>query len=414
MTEALIVSVEINGRTVDAGTAHIAVRRSSVSTSFQYDRSYLARHDAYSLDPGLPLFDGQHHVGGLPGAFTDCAPDRWGRNLIGKRIRAQAVRDGRTIPMVTEADYLTGVSDLTRQGALRFRSADGGPYLDPDDDVPKLVELPALVRAADLVAADGDDDLQAIKVLLAAGTGTLGGARPKASIRDSNRLYIAKFPHHTDQWDVMSWEKTALDLAEQAGIETPARALHSVDGRSVLLLERFDREDGRRIGYLSAMTLVQARDGDEQDYVYLAEALPEFATATGRTLGELWRRIAFCVAIHNTDDHFRNHGFLRDGNGWRLSPIFDVNPNPDIAAPRSTAIGGAVTRRDELEGLLANADTFGLDRHSARQVLGDVFAATENWRQVADRNGISAAECRRFEPVFEGLREDVVHAIRHG
>jgi serine/threonine-protein kinase HipA len=412
MTDTLVVAVEIGGETVEAGTAYFTRRRGTLSTAFRYSEDYLARPDAYALDPGLPMFRGAHNVSGLPGAFSDCAPDRWGRNLISKRVRVQALRDGRVAPTLSEVDYLTRVSDRTRQGALRFRAPDTESFLDPDDDVPKLVELPALLNAADRVARD-DDDLAAIKVLLTAGTGTLGGARPKASVREGDLLYIAKFPHHADSWDVIAWETTALDLAEHAGIEVPLRRLERIDGRAVLLLERFDRDtSGDRIGYLSAMTMVEGRDGDAgRDYVELAETMPEYASHTVAELRELWRRIAFSIAIHNTDDHLRNHGFLRSGRGWRLSPAFDVNPNPDVAEHRTTAIGGATARRDELDGLMVSADVFGLDQREAAVILSAVFEATERWERVAAGNGIGAGERRRFEDAFDGLRRDADHLV---
>lgn len=171
--------------------------------------------------------------------------------------------------------------------------------------------------------------MTAIKDLLDAGSGSLGGTRPKASVRNGDCLLIAKFPCHHDDWDVMAWEKTALDLAERAGIGTPPREITLVGGKAVLILERFDRDRDRRLGDMSAMTMVERHDGIPGDYLEVAETLTEFGSRTGEDhLRQLWRRIAFWTAIHNTDDHLRNHGFLRDGSsGWRLSPVCDVNPN---------------------------------------------------------------------------------------
>lgn len=396
------------------GRAYIAANRRGVATTFRYDQTYLAdRTTAFPLDPSLPLFTGQHAVAdGLPYCFTDCAPDRWGRNLIRKRLHALYADAARTRRDVTEIDYLLGVTDRTRQGALRFTEPDSGPqgpFLadDPDGpDVPKLLELPRLLHAAEQVELD-EDDLSAVKELLDAGTGSLGGARPKASVRDGSRVLIAKFASPRDQWDVIAWEKTALDLAERAGIRVPSRSLRRINGKAVLLLDRFDRaESGARIPYMSAMTLLTTRDGssDEFDYIDIAEALTEHGDVTVKQdLAELWRRVAFSVAIHNTDDHLRNHGFLRGRAGWTLSPVFDVNPNPDTAKEREIGIGAAHSRDEEIDGLMASAATFGLTGQNATKVLGEVRSATQGWRHVAASNGIPEREQARMADAFDGL-----------
>jgi serine/threonine-protein kinase HipA len=405
LSDPVFVAVEIDGRVVEVGTAYFTRRGNSLSTAFRYDDQYLARPDAYAIDPAMPLSAGNHVVAGVPGAFADCSPDRWGRNLVTKLVRARALREGRTAPSVSEVDFLLGVSDLTRQGALRFRKDREGRFLDPDLTVPKMVELPRLLRAADAVESDADD-MTAIKDLLDAGSGSLGGARPKASVRHEDSLFVAKFPHRSDDWDLMAWEMTALDLAEEAGIETPPHRLTKVDGRSVLIVQRFDRYRDRRIGYLSAMTLVGGQDGAAADYVEIAETLTEFGARTVADLRQLWRRVAFSIAINNTDDHLRNHGFLRDGPaGWRLSPLFDVNPNPDPSAQRVTGIGGGYTGDDEVQGLLAYAGSFRVRADDARAIVREVVDATSHWRQVAAGNGVPAAELSRFTDVFESQRD---------
>jgi serine/threonine-protein kinase HipA len=292
------------------------------------------------------------------------------------------------------------VSDETRQGALRFKTELDGDFQDPASDVPKLIALPALLNAANSVSRDEPDNMEAIKTLLDGGTGSLGGARPKASVRDGDRLLIAKFPHHADEWSVIAWEKTALDLAEAAGISVPNRRLVGIEGSPVLLLDRFDREGARRVGYLSAMTLLEARDGQPRDYTEVAEIIPEYSAATTDDLRQLWRRIAFSVAVHNTDDHLRNHGFLRRKAGWRLAPVFDVNPNPDLSAQRVTSIGGAANPADEVNALLVYSESFGLTDRQARAVLHEVVDAANGWEAVARRNGIAEAEIARFQPTL--------------
>jgi serine/threonine-protein kinase HipA len=403
--------VELDGQSQEVGDAYFTLRRGRLTATFSYHRRYLELRNAYAIDPALRLTVGPWSLPlGLPGAFSDAAPDRWGRNLIAKHLRAQAAEQRRPMPTLDDRDYLLGVSDETRQGALRFKTdADDEVFQHQAPDVPKLIALPSLLHAANAVARDGPDNMEAIKTLLDAGTGSLGGARPKASVKDGDRLLIAKFPHHADEWNVIAWEKAALDLAEEAGIDVPRRQLVGVEGNPVLLLDRFDRDGPRRIGYLSAMTMLEAQDGQSRDYTEMAEVIPENSSATSSDLRQLWRRIAFSVAIHNTDDHLRNHGFLRDGAGWRLAPAFDVNPNPDLAARRVTGIGGASSPSDEVNALLVYSETFGLTLGQARSVLREVVDAVGNWATVARRNGVAEAEIARFDKTLTSTM-DVVRA----
>jgi serine/threonine-protein kinase HipA len=268
--------------------------------------------------------------------------------------------------------------------------------------VPKLLELPRLLNAADIVSRDdfSKDDMAAVKALLDAGSGSLGGARPKASVRDGDRLMIAKFPHHSDEWDVMAWEMTALDLAEACGIQTPSRRLLDVTGKSVLLLERFDRDGAHRLPFISAMTLIQGRDGETRDYIEIAEALTDSGSNVRNDLVELWRRIAFSIAINNTDDHLRNHGFLRQRSGWSLSPIFDVNPNPDITATRSTSINFESNPDQTLAALFEAAPIFGVSRDRASEIWDQVRTGVNGWKDAAIANNVSDSDIRRFEAPF--------------
>lgn len=386
---------------VRVGTARFTLRRGRVATSFSYDGDYLASPRAVKIDPHLELFSGSQYVDGFPGAFQDCSPDRWGRTLIEKRIRAAERLEGKTPQSVGDVDFLVEVTDATRQGALRFRSPDSPTFLSPSPNIPNLIALPRLVDAADRLSRDGDDQ-HAIQDLLEAGSGSLGGARPKASlIGDTGALLLAKFPHQHDEWDVMAWEKTALDLAERAGIATPSRRLVPVGDRSVLLLSRFDRTaDGRRIPYVSAMTLTGSRDGDPHDYVDIAESITDHGAQTSRDLAELFRRAAFNCAIHNTDDHLRNVGFLGRGAGWALSPVFDINPDPDPATRRVTALGTAERLDEEPFGLAAMAAACRLPAVKMTAELSAVRDAIGHWRDAATRNGIRDGERSRFEESF--------------
>lgn len=386
--------------TVDAGVAYSTVRRGQVTTLFDYAPSFLADPSSFDLSPTLRRIHRSATAHGLPGAFADCAPDRWGRNLIRRRLHAAARAAGSALPSVTDVDFLCGVSDVTRQGALRFRPS-GGPFVAEGSDVPPLVELPALLAAARRVAADVDD-LDAVAALLAAGSASLGGARPKASVCDGDRLSIAKFPHGADEWDVMAWEATALEISARCGIDTPVHRLEAIGGASVLLVERFDRSGTLRIPYISAMSLLDRNDGEMADYVEIAEALAAHGGNVSVDLRELWRRIALSIALNNTDDHLRNHGFLHVEHGWQLAPVFDINPNPDAGAHRVIGIGGATDRATGLRNLVGLAETFGLDRPAAIDAWNEIRDVVSKWRTIARGHGIAASEQRRFIDALDG------------
>lgn len=414
MIDRLDVYMEIAAQSVQAGTTFFTQRRGApVSAIFTYSASYLAFSRAIAIDPNLPLVAGSQPFDRLPGAFQDCAPDRWGRNLIVRRARTLTVEKAGRAPTLNDVDFLAGVSDFTRQGALRFTLPGSTTFLDPDVTIPKLIALPHLLRAVDRLADDENSE-EAIKALLDAGSGSLGGARPKASVIDSgSQLLLAKFPHRNDQWDIMGWEKTALDLAERAGIDVPRRRLAGIDGRQVLLLERFDRSGDRRIPYISAMTLTSGRDGEDHDYADIATYLCEVGSHVDADLAQLFRRTALSCAIHNTDDHLRNHGFLGSTAGWRLSPLFDVNPNPELSEGRQTSIGTASRADEEVRGLLVFASACRLSDGQASAIVTEVLDATAGWADVATANGLSAREQARFRPMFDD-RRDALDEIARG
>jgi len=398
MDTQLEVDLDLGGQSVHVGTAHFTRRGRAVTTTFTYSPTYLARPGAYAVDPALPLDVGRGHTTGLPGAFADSAPDRWGRRLIEKAWTGPA--------SISEVDYLVGVSDHSRQGALRYRRPGEPGYVADGHDIPRLVDLGRLLHASDQLAGGGRhhdaEEMHAVRELLDVGGTTLGGARPKASVIDADgALSIAKFPHPGDEWDVMAWEKTALDLAELAGLDVPARHLTKINGRSVLILRRFDRDGGGgRLGFASAMTLTGLSDGDPADYLDLAAAIADHSTRPDADLADLWRRIAVFTAIHNIDDHFRNHGFLHSPGGWTLSPAFDVNPNPDPNKARATSISGATSAGEERNALLEAAPYFGLTADRGVEVLAQVHDAAASWRAVATRNGIPHHELREFADVL--------------
>jgi serine/threonine-protein kinase HipA len=389
-----------------AGRMYSHRHRGTESASFVYDDRFLARSDAYALDPALPLVAGtlQTPVGRpLFGAFTDSLPDRWGRTLIQRAERVRAKAAGTAPRSMSEVDLLLGVRDDLRQGALRFRLDEQGPFLATEDSgVPVLTDLPALLdlaARAERDTADYDD----LRRLLRAGS-SLGGARPKAHVLDAaGCLAIAKFPSvGSDTWDVMAWEKVSLDLARDAGVTVPDSQLIRIGDQHVLIVDRFDRRGTARIGYASAMTMLEARDGDQRSYLEIAAVIEERSAAATADLHQLWRRMAFSIMISNTDDHLRNHGFLHEnGESWSLSPAFDLNPNPN-PGPKdlSTAIDFDDARAS-VETLLGVADYFRLDASEALNVLAEVTRATTSWRRVAQTHGLTQREIGDMEPAFE-------------
>lgn len=386
------VFLEQGTKTVLVGRAHFTRQRGQISTTFLYDQSYLVE-DGMSIDPALPLVSGAQHQNGLVRAFADSAPDRWGRNLIQKAERARARELQRAPRRLDDLDYLLGVSDDTRQGALRFRLVGSTAFLGKPASVPKLISLPELLRASDEISS-GDDSSAAVKELLDTGTTGLGGARPKASVLlDDGGLAIVKFPHASDQWDVMAWEATALDLLESVGVRVPQRRLTRVGDRSLLILRRFDRAPGGgRIGYISAMTAVGAVDGEHRDYADIADAIRELSRSPRADHEELFDRVVASVALGNTDDHLRNHGFLAGHGFWSLSPVFDVNPTPDLWRSRATTIMGADTILDEAGALLQFAEVCDISPPLARERIVNVTQSLQTWREVARRNGIPERE----------------------
>jgi serine/threonine-protein kinase HipA len=397
------VWVEIEGQTIAAGRLYSHRRRGAESASFAYETSYLSDARAYELDPALPLVAGTQQTSlgrSIFGAFSDSCPDRWGRRLIERAERRRSEAKGVAARSFGQFDLLLGVRDDLRQGAVRY-STDVGFVADEATGVPAMTDLPTLLSAADDIHGDREE-AQSLALLLRAGS-SLGGARPKAHVRDVNgRIAIAKFPSPSDEWNVMAWEKTALDMAAQVGIETPENHLETIAGRNVLIVDRFDRfANGRRRGYMSAMTALEATDGDLRSYLDIAAVLEEKSLQATAELAQLWRRIAFSILISNTDDHLRNHALLHvRGDSWRLSPAFDLNPNPNPGPKHlSTAIDGDTAA--DLRHLLAVAPLFRLTNPRASEILDHVRLGVGQWRQVATRNGLGRADITAMAPAFE-------------
>ena len=407
MERETVVYADLVGTPYLVGRLWTRSRGTRDSASFEYDRAWLAQSMRFALDPALRLAQGQVHTASdrpLFGAIADSTPDRWGRMLMRRAERHQAASAGRHPRTLHEIDYLLGVDDEARLGALRFAPREGAPFLAESvrGRIPPLVELPRLLAATNRVLDDvatGDD----LRLLLAPGS-SLGGARPKVSVRDRNgHLLIAKFPSSNDEFDIVRWEEVALSLARRAGVEVSRSRLEVNAGHGVLLLERFDRNSQIRTPYISAMSILGATPYEDHSYLELADALRRYGASPRSDLQALWRRIVFSVLISNTDDHLRNHGFLYVGpQGWTLSPAFDLNPVPLEVKPR--VLSTAITFDDgtaSLELAMEVAEYFEVDAAQARRIVAEVGDATSRWRSEAAQLGISKAEIERMASAFD-------------
>ncbi len=416
MDSDTLVYVDLDGAPHLVGRLWARARKHREGASFEYDADWLQHPARCSLEPALTLGPGPFHTAAdvaMFGAFGDSAPDRWGRALMRRMERRRAEREGQTPRALREIDYLLLVDDQTRQGALRFAQQPGGPFLREEGvkRIPPLIDLPRLLSAAEHFLDDQDTD-EDLKLLFAPGS-SLGGARPKASVIDKDgHLTIAKFPRRDDAFNAVIWEAVSLSLAQRAGIEVPAARIETVDGKQVLLLRRFDREGARRVPFLSAMSMLGAKDNDTRSYMELVDALRQHGAAPRQDMEALWRRLVFIILISNTDDHLRNHGFLYAGaSGWRLSPAYDLNPVPADIKPRilTTAINEDDTTAS-LRVALDTANYFGLHAKNARAIAADVGAAVARWRDVAVAFGLTKSQIDRMASAFE--HEDLALALK--
>ena len=386
------------------GTLHCQTSGTGEIFSFEYGREWLDREEAFVFDPDLALVTGQQYPApqrGNFGIFLDSSPDRWGRMLMQRRENLRARREQRRPRTLTEWDFLLGVHDLTRIGALRFRASADGSFIDSETSMaaPPITSLRELQAASLGFEQHLQDENHPhyerwLTQLLAPGS-SLGGARPKASVRDENGfLYIAKFPSRQDTRDVGAWELVAHRLAAKAGIHVPeAKPLRLGESPyTTFLVKRFDRTtQGRRRAFVSAMTLTQRADGEPgASYLELVDLLQSQGANTKADCEQLFRRVLFNILIHNTDDHLRNHGFFIDENGIRLSPAYDLNPSVE-RRELTLAINEVETACDVSIAMDARKD-YGLSAQEADNVLLQVQAAVSKWRAEARRLGIPEAE----------------------
>jgi serine/threonine-protein kinase HipA len=395
------------------GSFRCQTSRTVDTFSFGYDDTWLKRPAAFTFDPDLALVVGPQYP--VPdranfGIFLDSSPDRWGRVLMQKRENLRARQQGRRARSLTEWDFLLGVHDETRLGALRFRDPHSGRFIDSDDQfaAPPITSLRDLQAASLEFESHADDeehpDYQRwLAQLFAPGT-SLGGARPKASIRDEDGvLCLAKFPSRQDRRDIGAWELVAHRLAAKAGINVPrTRALQVPDSAyTTFLARRFDRTaENRRLAFVSAMTLTQRTDGEPgASYLELVDLLQSQGSNTREDCKELFRRVVFSILIHNTDDHLRNHGFLIGEGGITLSPAFDINPSIE-RAELSLAINEIDASCDVSVAMEAHAD-YGLSKPEAEKIVSRTTSAVVEWRREAALLRIPKAEQDLMAPAFE-------------
>lgn len=379
--------------------------------SFEYADGWLASDRRFLLDPNLKFFRGpQYSQSENFGIFLDSSPDRWGRFLIKRREALEARKEGRPARILKETDYLLGVHDLYRVGALRFQRQSSGPYLDNDQNLtaPPWTSLRELEFASLEIekgsSSENPDYEKWLRMLIAPG-GSLGGARPKASVVDpSGALWIAKFPARNDVTNVGAWEMVVHQLAKESGIFLPeARVGQFTSAQHTFLVKRFDRnQKGQRLFFMSAMTALGRSDGDDAStgvsYLHLAELLQKYGSQADRDLQELWSRIVFNILVSNTDDHLRNHGFLVNESGWELSPAYDLNPNPDGDGLKLNI--SEDDNSQSLELVLSIAKYFRIKPHQAPERLREIQNAVQKWRNVAAECGLSRAEIEDMATAF--------------
>lgn len=317
--------------------------------------------------------------------------------------RRLAAREGRPVRTLMEADYLLGVSDVARLGALRFRRSGENEFQSPmTAGVPAQIELGRLLQITERILRDEETD-EDLQMIFAPGS-SLGGARPKASVIDQHgRLAIAKFPKETDDYSIEVWEAVALRLAASAGIRTSEHELVRITGKPVLLSRRFDRDGTTRVPFLSALSMMGLKDGDRGSYPELVDVLTQHGAQAAADAKELYRRMVFNVLISNVDDHLRNHGFLWQGRGgWTLSPVYDLNPTPADVRQRILTTNISLDEATcDLDLVKSVAGYFGLNARQAKSIIKEVALASSKWRDVAVACEARPNEIRRMESAFE-------------
>lgn len=391
------------------GTIFVSQTRGKEFYSFEYCQKWLDMGNII-LDPDLQLYKGRQYITDdkkIFGIFADSCPDRWGRRLMKRREELRAKRNDEKPNKLLESDFLLGVYDEARMGGLRFKTDIDGEFLSNDAEfaTPPWTSLRELEQAS--IAFENDENglnEKWLKQLLAPGS-SLGGARPKASVKaPDGSLWIAKFPSKHDDFDSGAWEMTVHDLAGMCGLNVPIAKVQKFSKLgTTFLVKRFDRDVNRRIHFSSAMTMLGKNDGanatDGSSYLEIASFLKANGAEPQRDLQELWKRIVFNMAVSNTDDHFRNHGFILKDTGWGLSPLYDVNP--DIYGEYLSLNVDDSDSSIEFDLAVDAASYYGVEKDAAVEIVDNVKCIVmENWQETAKKYGISRGEIERMRPAF--------------
>lgn len=378
--------------------------------SFEYDALWLKTGQKFLLDPDISLFSGSQYPNQKEnfGIFLDSMPDTWGRTLMKRKAAQLAKENNVKTPTLYDIDFLLGVYDESRMGALRFKIDPNGDFLDNNKiaSTPPWSSIRELQNAAENIEDDKDNDeiRKWLSILIAPGS-SLGGARPKANILDTDKsLWIAKFPSKSDTIDKAAWEYLAYELAIQAGIDmAPCRIEKIMGNYNTFFTKRFDRENGERIHFASAMTMTGNNEETIKDnhpsYLEIAEFISNYGVSIEKNLHQLWRRIVFNISISNTDDHLRNHGFILTNEGWILSPAYDLNPSID----KDGLSLNIDMYNNDLDFELAKSvgEYFRLNEKQMNIIINEVSSVVSKWKEIANKIGISRSEQQLMEKAFK-------------
>ena len=397
------------------GTLYVSVIKGGESYSFEYNNEWLKKTGLMlTVDPELLPYSGRQYPSGknIFGVFANASPDRWGRVLMNKRERILAEKEGRKPSKLHDSDYLLGVYDETRMGGIRFKLDPDGPFLSDDEETaaPPWAALRTLEEASRNFESDETGLSEKwLNQLIKPGS-SLGGARPKATVVDTkDQLWIAKFPSSNDENDAGAWEMVAHDLAVLCGLNVPEAKLEKFSPLgSTFLVKRFDRIGKKRVHFASAMTLLGKTDGasaaDGSSYLDIAAFIKSYGVQPKKDLQELWKRIVFNMAITNTDDHLRNHAFILSGNGWSLSPLYDVNP-----VPYGDELSLNVDEEDNrisIDRAVQTAVRFGIRESDAESCAKDILEIVrEHWESLASGYGLTRRQIEEMRPAFRACCE---------